>query len=56
MTDKQRVAIVTGASRGLGNVIARVLAVRGYDLVIGAREKSALSGRRRRCVRRDGGS
>ena len=42
MTDKQRVAIVTGASRGLGNVLARVLAVRGYDLVIGAREKSAL--------------
>ena len=42
MADTQRVAIVTGASRGLGNVIARILAVRGYDLVIGAREKTPL--------------
>jgi NAD(P)-dependent dehydrogenase (short-subunit alcohol dehydrogenase family) len=43
MTKAARVAIVTGASRGLGNVIARVLAVRGHDLVIGAREKSTLA-------------
>ena len=42
MSGRQRVAVVTGASRGLGNVIARVLAVQGYDLVIGGREKSAL--------------
>src|SRR5262245_60567916 len=37
-----RMAIVTGASRGLGEVIARVLAERGYDLVIGAREAGPL--------------
>ena len=43
MAESRRVAIVTGASRGLGNVIARVLAVRGYDLVVGARDEEALA-------------
>jgi len=42
MTETNRVAIVTGASRGLGVVIARVLAERGFDLVIGARGEEAL--------------
>jgi len=42
MTEENRVAIVTGASRGLGEVIARVLTQRGYDLVIGARDEEAL--------------
>jgi NAD(P)-dependent dehydrogenase (short-subunit alcohol dehydrogenase family) len=37
-----RVAVVTGASRGLGFVIASVLAARGLDLVIGGREQDAL--------------
>lgn len=57
MADSNRVAIVTGASRGLGEVIARVLAERGHDLVIGAREpaalnrvRDALSGSRRHVV------
>ena len=36
------VALVTGASRGLGEVIAQVLAERGHDLVIGARNPAAL--------------
>ena len=40
--DGDRVAIVTGASRGLGAVIARVLAERGYDLVIGGRNEKPL--------------
>ena len=35
MTESTRIALVTGASRGLGLVIARVLAKRGYGLVIG---------------------
>jgi len=41
--DRARVAIVTGASRGLGEVIAAVLAERDYDLVIGAREADPLA-------------
>lgn len=37
-----RVALVTGASRGLGLVIAHALAARGAHLVIGARGQHAL--------------
>ncbi len=42
MDDTHRVALVTGASRGLGEVIAGTLAQRGYDLVIGARDAAPL--------------
>ncbi|PYR33712.1 MAG: short-chain dehydrogenase [Acidobacteria bacterium] len=42
MQPSNRVAIITGASRGLGAVIARVLARRGYDLVVGARNRDPL--------------
>ena len=48
MTDTTQVALVTGASRGLGEVIARVLAERGHDLVIGARDQAALDRARER--------
>jgi len=43
MTTSNRVALITGASRGLGAVIARVLAGRGFALVIGARDAGALN-------------
>jgi NAD(P)-dependent dehydrogenase (short-subunit alcohol dehydrogenase family) len=43
MTGLNRIALVTGASRGLGLVIARVLAKRGYGLVIGGRDRDALA-------------
>lgn len=53
MSESNRVALVTGASRGLGAVIARVLAGRGYDLVIGARESGPLE-RQAESLRRPG--
>jgi NAD(P)-dependent dehydrogenase (short-subunit alcohol dehydrogenase family) len=43
MTEPTRVALITGASRGLGLVIARVLGRRGYSLVIGGRDCDALA-------------
>src|SRR5262249_12921799 len=43
MSEPTRVGLVTGASRGLGLVIARVLAARGYGLVIGGRGREALA-------------
>src|SRR4029077_9339379 len=42
MRETNLVAIVTGASRGLGEVIARILGERGYDLVLGARQAGPL--------------
>jgi NAD(P)-dependent dehydrogenase (short-subunit alcohol dehydrogenase family) len=42
MTERTRIALVTGASRGLGLVIARVLARRRYGLVISGRDREAL--------------
>jgi NAD(P)-dependent dehydrogenase (short-subunit alcohol dehydrogenase family) len=42
MTESNRIALITGASRGLGLVIARVLAERRYKLVIGGRDHTAL--------------
>ncbi|CAN5566992.1 SDR family oxidoreductase [soil metagenome] len=38
-----KVALITGASRGLGQTLATFLAGRGYDLIISARGSEALS-------------
>ncbi len=37
-----RVAVITGASRGLGEVLARFLAGQGYNLILNARGGAAL--------------
>ena len=42
MGQSKRVAIVTGASRALGRVIAGILAAQGTDLVVGARDAAAI--------------
>jgi len=39
---KERVAVVTGASRGIGESIARALAEQGADLVISSRKQESL--------------
>ena len=43
MTEPTRTALVTGASRGLGLVVARVLGARGFALVVGGRDRDALA-------------
>jgi NAD(P)-dependent dehydrogenase (short-subunit alcohol dehydrogenase family) len=43
MARQKRVGIVTGASRGLGKVIARVLLNHGVDLVVGGRDQTSLA-------------
>lgn len=43
MKETNPIAIVTGGSRGLGLVIARVLATRGYRVVIGGRDRETLA-------------
>jgi NADP-dependent 3-hydroxy acid dehydrogenase YdfG len=42
MTDFGKVAAVTGASRGLGAVFARVLAEEGYAVALGGRDREAI--------------
>ena len=50
MTDASRVALVTGASRGIGREIALALAKQGVAVGLLARDVDALQGVRRDCV------
>src|SRR4029453_4798216 len=43
MTEPTRIALITGATRGLGLVIAGVLGRRGHRLVVGGRDPGALA-------------
>jgi NAD(P)-dependent dehydrogenase (short-subunit alcohol dehydrogenase family) len=41
MTDDGRVALVTGANRGIGLEVTRQLAAKGYTVVLGSRDEAA---------------
>jgi NAD(P)-dependent dehydrogenase (short-subunit alcohol dehydrogenase family) len=47
----ERVALITGASRGLGLALARALAVRGWSLIVDARGAAALEAARAELAR-----
>lgn len=50
MTDFPSTAIITGASRGMGALIAEALAKRGTALVLAARDAAGLAATRDRCA------
>jgi NAD(P)-dependent dehydrogenase (short-subunit alcohol dehydrogenase family) len=51
-SDRDRTALITGASRGLGLALARALAERGWTLIVDARGAAALEAARAELARR----
>ena len=55
MGDIHRLAVITGASRGIGSAIAKELSQRGYDLIINSRDAESI-GKRSQELSMAGGS
>jgi NAD(P)-dependent dehydrogenase (short-subunit alcohol dehydrogenase family) len=54
--DGTGVALVTGANRGIGREVARQLAARGYDVLLGARDAAKAAAAARELAQETGGS
>jgi NAD(P)-dependent dehydrogenase (short-subunit alcohol dehydrogenase family) len=54
MTSSEKVAVITGASSGIGRATALEFARKGYSVVLGARRENALKALEQECIRLGG--
>lgn len=54
MTSSEKVAVITGASSGIGRATALEFARKGYSIVLGARRENALKALEQECIRLGG--